>query len=260
MLSTIRDHLTYANVMATIAVFVALGGSSYAAVTLKKNSVKSRHIATNAVSSSKIKDRSLLARDFKPGQLPAGTAGATGPQGPQGPQGLQGAPGAPGERGLQGETGQQGPEGDEGPPGPLVTPEAWREVGESGQPAFATGGAAGDCLWSNFDEPFEQNWNTAAFFKDPWGVVHIKGLVDATDGSGAGCSYGFGDDDLVVFTLPAGYRPARGALFTTLANDELMRVNVLANGNVAVEQNFGPAPQNVETWLSLEGISFRAAE
>ena len=30
----IRPHLSYANVMSTVAVFVALGGSSYAAVTL----------------------------------------------------------------------------------------------------------------------------------------------------------------------------------------------------------------------------------
>jgi hypothetical protein len=44
MLSALRARLTYANVMATVAVFVALGGSSYAAITLNKNSVKSRHI------------------------------------------------------------------------------------------------------------------------------------------------------------------------------------------------------------------------
>lgn len=35
----IRGKLTYANVMATIAVFIALGGASYAAIKLPKNSV-----------------------------------------------------------------------------------------------------------------------------------------------------------------------------------------------------------------------------
>jgi hypothetical protein len=47
--------------------FVALGGSSYAAVTLRRNSVKGKHIAPNAVTSRKVKDRSLRAKDFATG-------------------------------------------------------------------------------------------------------------------------------------------------------------------------------------------------
>jgi hypothetical protein len=49
MLSWWRRRLTYPNVMATIAVFIAMGGSSYAAVTLERNAVKSRNIAPGAV-------------------------------------------------------------------------------------------------------------------------------------------------------------------------------------------------------------------
>jgi hypothetical protein len=48
----------------------------------------------NAVTSAKVKDRSLLAKDFKAGQLPAGATGAQGEQGPQGIPGAQGPPGA----------------------------------------------------------------------------------------------------------------------------------------------------------------------
>ena len=33
-MTRMREHLTYANVMATIAVFIALGGTSYAAITI----------------------------------------------------------------------------------------------------------------------------------------------------------------------------------------------------------------------------------
>jgi hypothetical protein len=73
--------------MATIAVFVALGGSSYAAVTLKRNSVKGRNIAKNAVTSPKVKNGSLLRRDFKAGQLPAGVQGPKGDKGDKGDQG-----------------------------------------------------------------------------------------------------------------------------------------------------------------------------
>ena len=42
MLDRLRGRLTYANAMASAAVFIALGGSSYAAVMLTNNSVKSR--------------------------------------------------------------------------------------------------------------------------------------------------------------------------------------------------------------------------
>jgi hypothetical protein len=69
---------------------VALGGSSYAAITLKRNSVKGTHIAKNAVTTAKVKNRSLLARDFAPGQLPKGEIGQTGPQGTAGETGPPG--------------------------------------------------------------------------------------------------------------------------------------------------------------------------
>jgi hypothetical protein len=75
MISSIRTRLTYANVVASLALFLALGGVSYAAVTLPKNSVGSKQIKSNAVTSSKVKDGSLLGKDFKAGQLPTGPKG-----------------------------------------------------------------------------------------------------------------------------------------------------------------------------------------
>jgi hypothetical protein len=52
----LRSKLTYANVMATIAVFIALGGASYAAVALPKNSVGTKQIVKEAVTAAKIKN------------------------------------------------------------------------------------------------------------------------------------------------------------------------------------------------------------
>jgi hypothetical protein len=67
---------------------VALGGTSYAAATLPKASVGSKQIKRNAVRSKHVRNHSLLAKDFKPGQLPRGAegpSGATGEVGPAGP-------------------------------------------------------------------------------------------------------------------------------------------------------------------------------
>ena len=95
-MSTIKEKLTYANVMATLAVFIALGAGAYAAG-LPKNSVKAKQIkagavrtaelAANAVTSPKVANASLLVEDFAAGQLPAGPAGPQGDQGAQGPPG-----------------------------------------------------------------------------------------------------------------------------------------------------------------------------
>jgi hypothetical protein len=90
-----RLRPTYASVTATVALVLALGGTAYAGVTLGRGAVKGPNLARNAVTSPKVKDHSLLARDFARGQLVAGERGPGGAQGPQGPPGPQGAPGTP---------------------------------------------------------------------------------------------------------------------------------------------------------------------
>jgi hypothetical protein len=49
VLHRLRKRLTYANVMSTVAVFIALGGSSYAAFTLDGSTIKDRSIAGKKV-------------------------------------------------------------------------------------------------------------------------------------------------------------------------------------------------------------------
>ena len=111
--------------VALLALFVALSGSAFAAVQLTKGQVKKKHIGKNAVTSAKVKDGSLLARDFKRGQLVAGAPGAPGAPGPQGAKGDAGTAGAQGDTGAQGpkgDTGAPGQKGDQGEPGPFPDP------------------------------------------------------------------------------------------------------------------------------------------
>jgi hypothetical protein len=85
-------HHLRRNAVAYVALFIALGGTSYAAIKLPANSVKAKQIAAGAVRSSEVKDRSLLAKDFKAGQLPAGPQGPKGDKGEKGDPGQAGAP------------------------------------------------------------------------------------------------------------------------------------------------------------------------
>src|SRR5215213_6171690 len=93
----VLDRLNYANVTATLALFIALGGTSYAVATLPRNSVGAAQLRSNsvggaeirkqAVKSSDIADRSIRLRDISKSTRDSlrGQVGPVGPQGPPGP-------------------------------------------------------------------------------------------------------------------------------------------------------------------------------
>ena len=74
-MGSMHRHFTYANVMATIAVFIALGGASYAATQLPKKSVGTKQIKNNAVTTAKIKDGAVTQSKLAPGALGTATTG-----------------------------------------------------------------------------------------------------------------------------------------------------------------------------------------
>jgi hypothetical protein len=81
-------HVSPAMVVACLALFVALTGTSVAiSNALPKKSVGTAQLKNNAVVSSKVKDGSLQAVDFAAGQLPAGKQGPAGTDGQPGPAG-----------------------------------------------------------------------------------------------------------------------------------------------------------------------------
>jgi hypothetical protein len=222
--------------MATIAVFIALGGGAYAAIKLPSSSVGSKHLKRNAVNSSKVKDRSLLARDFKAGQLPTGAQGAPGPQGPQGAQG------------------QQGPQGEQGRPGTDATPADF--AGEPTKPIADPGPAESTCstiatfcayndgvsdqFWANAGPPYKD----VGYWKDKGGVVHLEGFATPTDSSVGS----------VMFILPTGYRPLnRWRAFSVKfcgSTDPAGYIDIRDTGEVVASRtNAGCVP--------LDGINFR---
>jgi hypothetical protein len=123
-MTRLLSRLSYANVMATLAFFLAVSGAtagaaalvtgadirdrsitgadvrnhSLSAVKLKRSSVTGFLVRNQSLTSADLKDGSVRAADFNPGDLQQfrGSKGDPGPKGDTGPQGPQGAAGVPG--------------------------------------------------------------------------------------------------------------------------------------------------------------------
>lgn len=163
MLSSIRKHLSAANVMALLALIFAMSGGAFAA-TGGLDSHGHGGAAAAGMAKKKGKGKSKATRGPRGPRGKEGPEGKQGPAGPQGPAGLKGEAGAPGlsgkqgEKGVQGEPGVKGDPGPEGPAGESVTvsslapgsagcPEGGAEFSDSSGSATACNGkSAGGTL------------------------------------------------------------------------------------------------------------------
>ncbi|MGH2941543.1 MAG: hypothetical protein ACRDLN_02025 [Solirubrobacteraceae bacterium] len=75
------------NAVAYLALFVALGGTSYAAIRLPANSVGTKQLRASSVTSAKVRNGSLRPQDFASGGVRRGPRGPEGPKGDPGPFG-----------------------------------------------------------------------------------------------------------------------------------------------------------------------------
>ncbi|MGA8746506.1 MAG: hypothetical protein WB507_11665 [Solirubrobacterales bacterium] len=214
----IKGKLTYANVMSTMAVFLLLGGgAAFAGTKLGKNSVGTKQIKKGAVTAAKIKSGSITGTQIKSGSLTGTQVNAST---------LGTVPTA--------QTANS-----------LPAPEAWHEVGTSGQPGFMNS-------WTNLTIGAIHDENVA-FYKDHEGNVHLRGAVAGGTG--------------FIFTLPAGFRPGSGTFIRVpVACTNGTSCEKGSSGLDIVGSNFPiPADDGVlippagATQVWLDGIIFRAA-
>lgn len=90
--------------------------------------------------------------------------------------------------------------------------------------------------WVNYGSGYED----AGYFKDPWGIVHVVGLIKS------------GTVNNVAFTLPGGYRPIKRLMFSGIDGAGVaQRIDVAANGDII------PVAGN-NAFFSLSQINFKA--
>ena len=170
-MSRVRHHRpSPAIVVSVIALFIVLGGTSFAAVTklLPKNSVGTKQVI----------DHSLLKADFKTGQLPRGAAGPPGAAGAQGPAGATGAQGPQGPAGAQGPQGATGPQGAPGPQGAKGDTGATGGMGPTG-PAGPPAGRAPFALTTLDSTWFVEEFTSVTVGTDGFGLISY---YDGTNG------------------------------------------------------------------------------
>jgi len=160
--------------VATIALFIALGGASYAAVKLPKNSVGTKQLKKNSVGTTKIKNESVTAEKVQKGTLTGAQINSST---------LGTVPTA--KKADTASTADMAERADTASIATSITsPEPWHYVGAPGEPQFQH-----DCKNSDPDQPVR-------FYIDHESVVHLEGRYDSCTGIGP-----------FAFQLPAGYRP-----------------------------------------------------
>jgi hypothetical protein len=219
----IKERLTYANVMATLALFVALGGVGYAAAKLPKDSVRSKQIKADAVKASEQGPNSVAGSNVIDGSI----------------EGIDVANGGIGSDQIAHDA-----IWDELIADAAVTEEKlglsaeFTSVGLAS--AFGTCADVGDA-WGSFSPDVN---NAVSFYRDPTGIVHLRGIAVRC---GAATN--------TIFNLPPGYRPSKQEILPSFNS------NFVAGGvSVSPSGAVGPFPAAAigpGTWLTLDGMTFR---
>ncbi|MBV9311511.1 MAG: hypothetical protein JOZ73_11800 [Solirubrobacterales bacterium] len=202
-------------VVALIALVVALGGTSYAAFKLPRNSVGTKQIKNRAVTNKKLANGAVTAAKVKNGTLTGNKINSsslgTVPQ----------ASNAANASALGGS------------PADSYARSAGNEqfhlVGAPGEPGFDSG-------WANFGSGAQ----TAGFYKDQFGVVHIRGDVTRNAGT-----------NTTIFTLPPGYLPTAFEHFPVYGNG-----GTAAGIAIHPDGTVGLVGGN-SAFIGLNGITFR---
>jgi hypothetical protein len=112
----------------------------------------------------------------------------------------------------------------------LLTDASWKVIGAQGAPAFTNSWVA-----------FGGSSGAPGFWKDPFGIVHLKGVTK------------LGTVGTAAWTMPPGYRPVEKQEFGTISNGAIGYVVVNTDGTVV------PTTPSNNTYVALAGLTYRIA-
>jgi hypothetical protein len=235
--------------VAYLALFVALGGGALAATGLVGSDGKIRGCVSASGQLKVLKS----GKHCKRGETaiawsqrgPAGDDGAPGAKGDPGPAATDAVHAATADSASNSDTLDNRDSSAFAP----VGSEGWH-LASLNNGLEGTFGTAAGCHYT----PYGGGFSSPGYFREPAGMVHLRGLTQAQDGIFPCASV----PDPRIFTLPSGYRPEVDAALTTISNDKAGRINVRSGDSVELEPNF-PTFADAKNWVSLDGLTFRCA-
>jgi hypothetical protein len=231
----LRRRVSYANVTATLALFVALGGVTYAAVNLPRDSVRSKQIKEDAVKASEQAPDSVDGSNLIDGSVSAGDLG----EGSVGSLSI--ADGAVGSNELGPDSVTSGKITDGSvAPGDLAPDQA------AVAPTLAN--CDGGLAWG-----IGGGGSAPGYWMDAHRVVHLQGAVACSGNAAEGGA---------IFSMPQAYRPqiqSTVARFGVLGGGTaLAQVAVITTPTDAVLVYDAPNDSAVDDFVNLDGITYRA--
>jgi hypothetical protein len=251
----LSGKLTYANVVATLALFLVLaGGSAFAAKQmLPKNSVGTKQIKNNTITAAKIKNGAVTGAKIAAGavtgsQIDLDSLG-TVPSADSSKTATSAASAGHADNATtaghadsattatHADSATTATRADSAATADTATvanaispPESVRQVGAAGQPAFGP-------TFGNLPGFAD---TTVGFYKDREGVVHLQGVTIGNN------------TKELVFTLPSGYAPLETEFFLAPGNGGTpATVHVEPNGDVITAE---------KSLVHLNGITWRAGQ
>ena len=234
----LRPRLTYANVIATLALFLALGGGAYAATQLPKNSVGAKQLKKNAVTAAKIKDGAVTGSKIMLSSL------GTVPNASHADSATSASNAATAANASHANTAATASHANTATSASsavtaqtaatassLAPPEPLHVVGQPGEPVFGSG-------WADF-----VSGSLASYYMDRQGIVHLQG--DVIRGSGT---------NPTIFVLPPQYAPAHTEFFPAVGNNATFAVVGAETTGAVVFAEGDPGV------LVLNGITWRAGQ
>jgi hypothetical protein len=236
-MSRIVGKLTYANVMATIAVFVALGGAGYAATKLPQNSVGTRQIKNNAITGAKIKNGAVSGAKIDLaglGQVPSAANATSAATAATATNAAHATTATNADHASQAANADHASVATDA--GHATTADSASALAAPEPVHFVTEFENG---FRNSGEGLEK----AGFYLDRQCEVHLQGSV-------------VGNSPRIAFNLPEGFRPP-GDIFASIPTGvEPGYLEIFADGSVRVGF-FGEG--SGERTFGLDGVTFRVA-
>jgi hypothetical protein len=241
MAERFRTTISYANVMATLAVFVALGGTGYAMTQTDGTTIVLRSIPGDRLKRDTVTGREI--RESKLGVVPKAKSAESATSADKANTAGTATTADSAKTADTAKTADSVKSAESAKTADSATRADSAERADSADSVNAGGPFAEAATQGNWGYA-GINTSHPSYYKDALGFVHLRGGLSRSSGT-----------DQIAIVLPGGFRPGAEKYFAVYTSSGTMgSITVYPNGNVLVAGAFSGS------FTSLEGVTYRAGD